>query len=616
MNHYRACLVAVFVSLSPLLLRAQKLDSMMNIYANNFPQEKIHVQFDKKIYNPGETIWFKAYIFSGADPSLFSKNFYAELSDPAGNIIQRKVYPVSESSAAGNFDLPKTLTSRHLHFRAYTTWMTNFDSTFYFEKDIRIFDKKLDSSAGVTLIVREPHLQFFPEGGDLVAGAESQVAFKANDQFGLPMDIKGSIQDRNGKEIVAFAPEHDGMGKFLLTPDKGDSLVAVWKDERAIEHHTPLPTVKSAGAVLRVILSGQKILFSVARSSDGAPEFKRLTIIAHMHQHLVYKAKVNLDENFMSGGTVPTAQLPSGVLQVTVFNADMIPVAERVVFVNNHEYEFTPEVAVMIKGTTKRGKNSLQIEVPDTLRSNCSLAVTDAAADGEFPGDDNIVSRILLTGELKGKIYNPYYYFSGASDSLVAQLDLVMLTHGWRRFKWDQLARGVLPVIRNPEQDYLSVKVDVLGVDAYKINKDESLNVMMSRRDSTTQMIQVPHISGTKFGVTGMVFYDTVRAFYMFNVNHDLSRQAAVTFNTGLVKGGKMAKPQSPAFDGWTAEDSAYLRRNRYILEEAARVAPITDQKVKTLESVTVRGHQKTEKEKMDEKYTSGMFSGGDAAAT
>ena len=73
----------------------------MNIYANNFPQEKIHIHFDKKVYNAGETIWFKAYIFTGADPSISSKNFYAELSDPDGNILQRKVYPVLESTTAG-----------------------------------------------------------------------------------------------------------------------------------------------------------------------------------------------------------------------------------------------------------------------------------------------------------------------------------------------------------------------------------------------------------------------------------------------------------------------------------------------------------------------------------
>lgn len=614
MNKSRCFLPILLSLLFPMFLSAQKLDSMMNIYANNYPQEKIHVHFDKKLYSPGETIWFKAYIFSGADPSVFSKNFYAELSDASGAIVQRKVYPISESSTAGNFDLPKNLKAAHLHFRAYTTWMTNFDTAFFYEKDIRIYDKKIDSAGvTVTLVPRQIKLQFFPEGGDVVAGVEGIVAFKANDQFGYPFPVKGSVVDKNGKEVLTFNSEHDGMGKFLLTVDKGDSLTAVWKDDMQVEHKTGLPSVKDIGAVIRVIPGNQKILFSVARAADGGPEFKHLTIIAHMHQHLVYKAKINLEENFMSGGTIPTGQLPSGVLQLTIFTADMVPVAERVVFVNNHEFLFAPELAVTLKGVNRRGKNTLSISVPDTLKSNLSLAVTDATADGEFPGDDNIVSRLLLTGELRGYIHNPAYYFSGTADSLTSHLDLVMMTHGWRRFKWDALARGVVPAIKNPEQEYLSMKVEVLGIDPHKISQEESMNVIMSRKDSSTQMMSIPHLAGNKFGVTGLVFFDTVKAYYQFNVNHTLSDQAAVVFNTGLVRGGRLSKSLTTAFDGWTAEDSAYLRRNRYIAAEIARVQPIDDQKVKMLAAVTVKGRVKTDVEKLDEKYASGMFSGGDA---
>ena len=90
MNKSR-CYLPIILFLFPLFVNAQKLDSMLNIYANDYPQEKIHVQMDKKIYHAGETVWFKAYIFSGADPSLLSRNFYAELSDPSGAILQRKV---------------------------------------------------------------------------------------------------------------------------------------------------------------------------------------------------------------------------------------------------------------------------------------------------------------------------------------------------------------------------------------------------------------------------------------------------------------------------------------------------------------------------------------------
>jgi hypothetical protein len=95
-------------------------------------------------------------------------------------------------------------------------------------------------------------------------------------------------------------------------------------------------------------------------------------------------------------------------------------------------------------------------------------------------------------------------------------------------------------LIKNPEQNFLSLKVDVLGVDAYKIAQDESMNVILRKKDSSTQMLSIPHIAGSKFGVTGLVFFDTARAFYMFNVNHALADQAAVTFNTGLLKGARV----------------------------------------------------------------------------
>jgi hypothetical protein len=611
MNKYRFFLAAVLFF--PHFIKAQKIDSMLNVYANNYPQEKIYLQLDKKLYRPGETVWFKAYIFSGADPSTLSRNFYAELSDPSGKVLERKVYPVTESSTAGSFDLPKKIESRHLHFRAYTTWMTNFDTAFYYEKDLRIYDEKFDSAGTVTMVPREAKLQFFPEGGDMIAGVETIVAFKANDQFGLPVAVKGVVQDHTGKELSTFESSHDGMGKILLTPDKGDSMTAVWKDERGIEHRTGLPAAKATGAVLRAITANQKVLFSVARSADGPSELKRLTIIGSMHQHLIYKARINLDENYMSGGTIPTGQLPSGVMVLSLFDGNMMPVAERVVFVNNHEYLFSPELSVQIKGVNKRGKNTLAIDVPDTIKSNLSLAVTDVTADGEFPNDDNIISRLLLTGEIRGYVHDPYFYFSNTADSLAGMLDLVMMTHGWRRIKWEAMAKGQVPAIKNPEQDYLAMRIEVLGVDPYKIPKDESLNVILSRKDSSTQLLSVPHISGSKFGLMGLVFFDTVKAYYQFNTNRALADQAAVTFTNGLVRGPKVAKPLSNGFDGWTAEDSVYLKRNRYIQQELIRVQPIEDARVKTLETATVIGHVQSPAEKLDARYSSGMFAGGDA---
>src|SRR5690349_9841199 len=86
--------------------KSQKIDSMMNLYANNFPQEKVHVHFDKSYYNPGETIWFKGYVLTGANLSEVSRNFYAELIDEKGKVLQRSISPMVNSSAAGSFTVP------------------------------------------------------------------------------------------------------------------------------------------------------------------------------------------------------------------------------------------------------------------------------------------------------------------------------------------------------------------------------------------------------------------------------------------------------------------------------------------------------------------------------
>jgi hypothetical protein len=596
--------------LFPAALCAQKLDSMMSVYASNYPQEKVYVHFDKNLYNPGETIWFKAYVFSGNLPSGISKNFYTELSDDNGNLLQRKVAPLYESTAAGNFDIPANIKTNHLHFRAYTVWMMNFDTAFMYEKDIRIINKQSDSSKK-TETAQKRYLQFFPEGGDMIAGLENNIAFKANDQYGKPIAIKGILQDASGKTITEFNSTHDGMGKLLLSPDKTDVFTAVWNDDVGTEHKTDLPAVKSSGVALRVLPANKKVFFSISRSSTDSQQYSHLSIIAYMHQFVVYKAKINLEENFMSGGAIPTDQLPTGVLQITVLNSEEMPVAERVVFVNNHDYELTPGIINTAKSLVRRGRNEIAIAIPDTLQANFSIAITDAIADGEKTNDDNIISRLLLTGDVKGYVNDPYYYFSNSSDSLISQLDLVMLTHGWRRFKWSDLAKGKEPVIKFQDQDYISANVEVFGINAAQIARNEAMNLIIKRKDSSTQMLQVPRLSGTKFGVSGLVFYDTATAFYQFNVSHTLSTQAAIVFSNGLYNGVRKIKSSPYPFTAWTIDDSASLKRNRFIQDAVANNG--ADQKIKTLATVTIKAREKSASQKLDETYSSGLFSGGDA---
>ncbi|HEY8735112.1 MAG TPA: hypothetical protein VIL90_11140, partial [Puia sp.] len=389
-------------------------------------------------------------------------------------------------------------------------------------------------------------------------------------------------------------------------------LYALWKDSGGGgEHRTDLPSIHSSGVGLRILNARQKLIFSISRPAESLSN-QQVVVIAHMNQQMVYKAMVNLKEVSMSGGSIPTQGLPTGIIQITVFDAKEMPLAERVCFVNNHDYSFDVKLTMSAKSLQKRGRNVVDIELPDTLKSSLAVAITDAEVDGNRPWDENIISRLLLTGDLHGYVKNPYYYFQNNSDSLIDQLDLVMLTNGWRRFRWDDLAHGKMPVIKYPIANYLSLNAEVLGVPNSKISKDESLNVIFQGKDSTSNMLTVPYVSNGKFSISGLVFYDTAKAYYQFNTNRNLSNEAAVIFKNGLYPVVKKLRPFNMTLAVASPEDSLLIRKNQQVSVEIARLHS-QDKKVQNLAEVTVRRRIKSDKEKLDEEYASGLFSGGNA---
>ncbi|HYC29682.1 MAG TPA: MG2 domain-containing protein, partial [Chitinophagaceae bacterium] len=140
-------LLLVVLASFNLPLFAQRFDSVLNLLDTKYPQEKLYLQFDRGIYSPGETIWFKAYLFTGIYPSALSKTIYAELLDDQGKLLQRKSAPVIMAGAAAAFDLPADLKTHTVYVRAYTRWMLNFDTSFLFVKAIPITNKSKATAA-------------------------------------------------------------------------------------------------------------------------------------------------------------------------------------------------------------------------------------------------------------------------------------------------------------------------------------------------------------------------------------------------------------------------------------------------------------------------------------
>ncbi len=156
---------------------AQSLDSSLSNYNERFPQEKIHIHFDKDTYLPGETVWMKAYLLSDAKPSSVSKNLYFDWTDADGRLLLHSVSPITEGGAASYFKIPAWVKNGVMHIKVYTQWMLNFDKAFLYNKDIPV----LMPVEGAAPVPDKPQttIGFYPEGGDLINGVTSILAFEA-----------------------------------------------------------------------------------------------------------------------------------------------------------------------------------------------------------------------------------------------------------------------------------------------------------------------------------------------------------------------------------------------------------------------------------------------------
>ncbi len=191
--------LAVFISFFSILCAcAQNIDSNISKLATNFGQERVYLHYDKSVYAPGETIWFKAYLMKAIFPADESKSIYIDFTDDKGTLLSRSVAPILKGTSLVNLIFPLPYSSQFVHVKAYTKWMLNFDSVFLYNKDIRITFQSRRTVSKTTIV---PEITFFPEGGDFIEGVNNKIAFKANDQFGRPVKIKGIIQNNNGKTL-------------------------------------------------------------------------------------------------------------------------------------------------------------------------------------------------------------------------------------------------------------------------------------------------------------------------------------------------------------------------------------------------------------------------------
>jgi TonB-dependent SusC/RagA subfamily outer membrane receptor len=574
-------------------------------YRQTFPQEKAYLHLDKPYYVLGDTLWFAGYLTEASlhQADSASNLLYVDLIDQRTrkSVALRRVH-LSGGTGHGEIVLADFIAPGPYTLRAYTNWMRNFSEYFIFKKDIYLFDR-----AGTAPPIKsaKTDLQFFPEGGHLVAGISTRVAFKAIGSDGLGTDAEGFIIDEQKDTVATFKSQHLGMGRFQFEPTTGKTYTAFLRDKNGGTTRFDFPKVEESGFTMIVdnLSNPLKMKILTYCRIPGNKE-NPVHVVGHSRGIVAFVAKGKISEKGLVM-SIPTAGLPDGITHLTLFNGQNKPVSERLVFVE-HNRNLRVSINPTKKSYKPREKTEVEISVSDSagnpLETNVSVSITDAGQIEQQPNDQHIVSYLNLSSDLKGYIEQPAFYFDPEKSERKIFADYLMMTQGWTRFHWDDVLRDSLPEPRYFVEQGISLEGEAKR-SGRKLSDKTMLSVYLSN-DSLNSFMTAETDQSGRFGIHNLVFSDSLNLRLQGmnkkgNQNLSFTLSLFKPFPTTLLR-----VPFYPVSVN-SKQLSEYLKRAAQDQDIARK---IRESRERLLQEVTIKGKKETSRD------TRKLYSNADAS--
>ncbi|QKJ29753.1 hypothetical protein HQ865_08270 [Mucilaginibacter mali] len=484
--------------------------------------EKTFIHTDRNIYNEGEDIWLRAYVVNAQDNHLIgtSKNLHIELIAPADTMVYSETLQLTNGLGKGDIPLPARLAPGTYRLRAYTNWMRNFGDNFIFEKSITITGSAAQgkgasigsnspktvaaASQGAQSASGAPIIRFFPEGGSLVNDISAIVGVKAEDASGKGIAVSGPVLSATGDTIARFACDSLGMGLFAIVPVAGQKYHTSLKYKgQAVQ--AALPDALGSGLSLKVAKRDTLIYITISCNNAASATFagKPLTLSVK-HAGVAYASpQIQLTDN-QALVKVPESILPEGITAITLYDDQHKPNCERLFYVSHPNH--SAKVAVSTEKQVYRSREKVTVTVKTTgadhkpVQGNFSLAAIDAGVD--HSAVDDIMAYMTLGSEVRGKIEHIERYFDTTNVNRARQLDMLLLTQGWRNLIWKRLADTAIKISYLPEQGF-TVSGNVKDQNGKKVIA--GANITMRNAKATGQKVFV-----TKTNEAGNYYFDNI----------------------------------------------------------------------------------------------------------
>lgn len=475
-----------------------------------FPQEKVFVHTDNTGYFVGETIWFEAYVLRAdqAAPTDISGVLYVELVDPFGEVTQTHKIKLENGRGGGQIPLDRLRADGFYELRAYTRYMTNWDAEGVFSRVIPVFAQpesegdydnlhitqafvhsrseatlQADSARMQRLVnlktEPKPQVRFYPEGGHLIKGLPTRVAFEVFDEDSVITRAEGQLTGSDGQRLATVATRHEGRGVLDYVAGTEAAQLELYINGRS--HRFALPEAEDEGCVMNVDTSRPE---AVTTRLAASPTLQgALMGLTRIHNgRVTFFDTLRLDDGWTTID-FDTDKLDAGIHQLTLFDTEGRVWAERLLFVHPDSLTATSRLNATFADETIAPYKNMTLRLEGEPGSQLSVAVTDADATTNG-SQSSLATWLLLTSDLKGYVARPDYYLESQDETHRRDTDLLMMVQGWRRYDWTMMAGRAPFEKRQPIEDHLYIDGRVLprqlwgnGLFASKKKKAQAANV-------------------------------------------------------------------------------------------------------------------------------------------
>jgi len=437
--------------------RSSELESFENNYTSYFKlnRESVFLHLNKTSFLKKENLWLSAYVYNATlnSPNAETMNLNLEIFKDSGEFVASKTVLIAQGKGSIFIDLSnKNYTAGRYFIKASTKYMENFKEDLSYVQAFEILGDSADSN---TLKDINFDLQVLPEGGHILADVRNNIGIKLIDSNGSSTFFyDGKLLNGSGEVLLTFKSNQFGLSKFNFLPTTKESYSIEVTTENGKKIKKPLPNIDVTGFNIAGNNLNDQIIFKVNTNASSEELVKDKTFFAAIHQNgnikdfafQFPKDKLEVTMNVSKDSLYP------GINTVTIFDEDFNPILERLFFNRNNigrkrvkasvSSSITDSIRIDLKAVTAINSNSL------------SVSVLPAATKAYKPRH-NILSAFYLKPYLSGNLENGAYYFSDANERKVDyDLDILMLTQGWSKYSWKDIANSSTPKLVAHEKGF------------------------------------------------------------------------------------------------------------------------------------------------------------------